>query len=378
MGLNSIGFALNSTTDDIKDIMDKLNIVIEGPLETTTFENAISNFIEENDIFFTKLENGTLITTGINFPITEEGFSVLSANDKKVTKFIYGETSGEYYFEYFENGNLLRSKHCSDTMEILESGKALEIEFKGLKNDELVLELISKTCGNDFFYIEPNTKTEKYKFVKGKPELNIINAKKENTNYIKNRNDKAVSKNRLVFYLLLTHVFLGIANLVSANIFFNKPFLSQITSYISLLFFAVIIGYFLLLRKNWMRLIVIILFIFSIPLSIFVLRFNSLLVNNILQLLSDGFIVYLLFKKDLKNLYKSKTKVDNNQIFEKITIKETFLILIGVIIVQIGASDFIFLLDLIPMGFISGIISGLFMILGIYLIKRTLKNNYYR
>lgn len=116
----------------------------------------------------------------------------------------------------------------------------------------------------------------------------------------------ALRKNRLIFFLILIHIFLGISNLITSNQFLNKSFDSQISSYVSLIIYAVF-GYFLLLRKNWMRVTFIVLFFISLPLSILSLRPNILFLNNLIQLGISTYIVVLLFKKDLKTLYTEKT-----------------------------------------------------------------------
>lgn len=114
MGINTIGFAISSKINHFNDIADRLNIIIDGPTSEVYFEEAISDSILEDDIYLTKLENGTLITTGRNFPFFGEDFSILSEHSTKFLKFAYGDTSGQYYFEYYENGNFLRSKYVSE------------------------------------------------------------------------------------------------------------------------------------------------------------------------------------------------------------------------------------------------------------------------
>lgn len=127
----------------------------------------------------------------------------------------------------------------------------------------------------------------------------------------------ALRKNRLIFFLILIHIFLGISNLITSNQLLNKSFDSQISSYVSLIIYGVF-GYFLLLRKNWMRVIFIALFFISLPLSILSLRPNILFLNNLIQLGLSTYIVILLFQKDIKALYTEKKykqqKPDNKNV----------------------------------------------------------------
>ena len=113
---------------------------------------------------------------------------------------------------------------------------------------------------------------------------------------------RAIQKNRLIFFLILIHIFLGISNLITSNIILGKSFDLQISSYVSLLIYG-FMGFFLLLRKNWMRVLFIVLFFISVPLSLLSLRPNILLINNLLQLGISTCVVILLFNKELKTLY---------------------------------------------------------------------------
>ena len=133
-------------------------------------------------------------------------------------------------------------------------------------------------------------------------------------------------------------------------------------------------GYFLLKRKNWMRIVFIVFYFISIPLTLISLKPNILFWNNLFQFIIDTIIIVLLFNKDVISLYKQKK---TEPAFEKISIKEILFLILGVTILQIGAADFILQIDIFKMGYLTGIISGIFIALGIYIIRRVLKKNYY-
>ncbi|MBA5791986.1 hypothetical protein H1R17_03655 [Flavobacterium sp. xlx-214] len=372
MGINTIGIAISAKINDLREITDKLNINIEGPIEENCFEEAISNNIEDDEIFFTQLKNGTLITMGANIPFFGEDFSALSEIGQKFSKFIYGDTSSQYYFEYYENKKLIREKYISEGDVQINEGKALPQEFAGLTDDELIMSVIYQTCGDDIFSIEPNVKSIKYKYKSGKPKP-INKVKHENIEVVDDKiYSKSLGKNRIIFFLVLLHIFLGVSNMITSNIFLNRPFYIQITNYITLFIFGVM-GYFLLKRKNWMRIVFIILYFISIPLTLISLKPNVLFWNNICQFIIDTLLIVLLFKKDIKALYKQKM---TNAPFEKISIKEVLYLILAVVIFQIGIV-YVVKIDVLKMGYLTGIISGILIVLSFYIVKKVLKKNYY-
>lgn len=374
MGVNTIGIAISSKVNDLKEITNKLNIVIEGPIEESDFEEAISNNIKDDEIFFTQLENGTLVNFGDDFPFFGEDFSVLSNIGQKFSKFIYGETSGQYYFEYYENNEFIRSKYFSEGIVQISEGVSLPQEFAGLSDDELIMSVIYQTCGDDIFSIEPGVKSIKYRYKSGKPAP-IKKTQTKDVKLVENKiHSKSSSKNRLVFFLVVIHIFLGVSNMITSNLFLDRPFHLQISNYITLVIFG-IMGYFLLKRKNWVRILFIIFYIISIPLTLIALKPNILFWNNLFQFIIDTIIIVLLFNKDVILLYKQKTT--EKTAFEKISIKEILSLILGIAVLQIGAADFILQTDIFRMGYLTGIISGIFIALGIYIIRRVLKKNYY-
>lgn len=374
MGVNTIGFAVSSKFNNLREITDKLNIIVDGPIEECIFEEAISNNSKDNEIYFTQLDSGTLVMVGLDFPFFGEDFSALSETSQKFTKFIYGETSGQYYFEYYENKEFRRSKYISEGIVETTEGKSLPQEFSGLADDELIMNVVYQTCGDDFFSIEPEVKSIKYRYKSGKPTP----IRKPQSKPIAAVEDitysKALNKNRIIFYLVLIHGFLGISNMITSNIFMNKPFSLQISSYILLLIFG-IMGYFLLKRKNWMRIIFIFLYFVSIPFSIIALKPNMLFPNMIVQFIVNTMIVVLLFKKDIITLYRQKTIETNS---DKISIKDILYLILGVAVFQLGAANIIHQMKILNMGFLTGIISGVLITLGLYIVIRVLRENYHR
>lgn len=378
MGINTIGFAISSKINHFNDIADRLNIIIDGPTSEVYFEEAISDSILEDGIYLTKLENGTLITTGRNFPFFGEDFSILSEHSTKFLKFAYGDTSGQYYFEYYENGKFLRSKYVSEGQIKTVEGNSLPMEFASFSEDELILEIMSQTCGEDIFTIKPNQKSLKYRYISGKPVTKeVVKPVAISVAVEDQKNNNASTKNRLIFLLVTVSIFLGISNIITSTVVLNKPFYLQITNLIYLFIFA-LMGYFLLKRKNWMRILVIVMYFISLPFNVLALKINVLLLNNILQFLLSTIITVILFGKDIKKIYTQRQLINPETNFEKISLKEISFLLLGVVLFQIGAADIIILFDLLNTGFVTGILSGILIVSGISILIITLKNNYHR
>ena len=165
MGINISGIASSIAAIELKQITDLLKIEISETFEERVFEEALSNNMADDDMYFTPTTKGCLITAGDKFSVLDLKMRQLTANNHKLLKFIIGETSTFYFFEYIENEKVLRRKLSIDYEVKLEKGKSLELEFLGMEDDELIDQLIEMSCGNSIFSIEPDTISYKYKFL---------------------------------------------------------------------------------------------------------------------------------------------------------------------------------------------------------------------
>jgi hypothetical protein len=164
MGMNIMGFATSINTNDLAEIAKKINIKISDKFGTWTLEEAMSD-IQADEICIAKTKNGSIILVGDEFPIMEIKLRPLSENENKVLRFMYGETSMVFLFEYQENGKVLRIKSVYNYETNAEKGKALEVEFSGIEIDEVIMELIQKVSGDDIFTMEPDHKVERYRYL---------------------------------------------------------------------------------------------------------------------------------------------------------------------------------------------------------------------
>jgi hypothetical protein len=185
MGLNLSGFATSIKTSDLSEIAKVLNIKISEQLGKFAFEEAISGFIEDDDIYITETRNGSIITVGMNFPIFETVMCPLSENENKLLRFIIGETSMIFFLEYHENGRTLRRKVVQDYDVVDEEGKTLEIEYSGEDIDEVIMQLIQHITGDDIYSLEPEHLSIKYKYLGKieKTEISIQDKEKSQLNH---------------------------------------------------------------------------------------------------------------------------------------------------------------------------------------------------
>lgn len=164
MGLNIMGFATSTKTDDLTEIAKKINIKVSEQFGTWTLEEAMSD-IEDDEMCIAKTENGSIILVGNNFPILETKLLPLSANGNKVLRFMFGETSMVFVFEYQEDGKSLRVKSVHNYEVQLEKGKAFDIEYSGIETDEVIIELMRQVSGDDIYTLEPNHQYVRYRYL---------------------------------------------------------------------------------------------------------------------------------------------------------------------------------------------------------------------
>jgi len=185
MGVNIMGFATSIKTNDLTEIAKKINIKISEKFGSWTLEQAMSD-IQADELCFIKTENGAIILVGDAFPIMETKLRPLSENENKVLRFMYGETSMVFLFEYQENGKVLRIKSVYNYETNAEKGKTLEIEFSGIEIEEVIAELIQKVSGDNIFALELDYKVQRYRYlgkVENKESLSTTNIENQINHY---------------------------------------------------------------------------------------------------------------------------------------------------------------------------------------------------
>jgi len=171
MGLNIQGIATSLKGASLSEIAEIINIEVSEKLSDCTFEEALSNSTAADDIYLVRTSNGAIILAGEGFPVMEVPMSVLSKNQNKLVKFLYGETAMVFYFEYSVNGAILRRTLVVEGETSHNAGKTLDIEHSGIDVDEVITDLMLQVSGDDIHTIELNHPSEKYRYL-GRKETN--------------------------------------------------------------------------------------------------------------------------------------------------------------------------------------------------------------
>lgn len=185
-----MGFATSIKTDNLIEIAKKINIKVSEKIGTWTFEEALTD-IAADEICISKTSNGSIILVGDEFPILETKLRPLSENGNKLLRFMYGETSMVFLFEYQHDGKVLRMKSVHNYEPNGEKGKALEIEFSGMEADEVIMSLIQQVSGDDIYTLEPDHVSIKYKYLGDieniESPLTTINEQKQTDSKLTNK-----------------------------------------------------------------------------------------------------------------------------------------------------------------------------------------------
>lgn len=189
MGLNIMGFATSIKTDDLTEIAKKINIKVSEQFGTWTLEEAMSD-IEDDEMCIAKTENGSIILVGNNFPILETKLLPLSANGNKVLRFMFGETSMIFVFEYQKDGKSLRIKSVHNYEVQLEKGKAFDIEYSGIETDEVIIELMQQVSGDDIYTLEPDHQCVRYRYLGKIEDVKKSLTTNENKEIVKNNSSE--------------------------------------------------------------------------------------------------------------------------------------------------------------------------------------------
>lgn len=165
MGLNVRGVATSIKTDNIIELTTLMGLDTPIKVETTYFENAISNEIEGNEIFLTVTKNGIILLFGDEMSTEETSLDAFSENGKALS-FMISETGMFFGFDYYENGELLRSVVNLEGENVQEEGDPLEIEENKDDYIEIICSIMEDVCGGSIYSVEPNQKAVRYKIVR--------------------------------------------------------------------------------------------------------------------------------------------------------------------------------------------------------------------
>ena len=159
-----MGFATSIKTNDLEKLTKKLDWKISQRIGVRIFEEALTE-IESDEICIAETSNGSIILVGDDVPLFDSSIAAISDEKNRVIKFMYGETSMVFVFEYYEDGKFLREKAVVEYEVNFERGRSLEIEFSGLEVDEQINVIMSQVSGDDLNTIEPDHTCIRYKIL---------------------------------------------------------------------------------------------------------------------------------------------------------------------------------------------------------------------
>jgi hypothetical protein len=161
MGFNVQGIATSLKTKNIATFIPHLEREKATDGEMSYLEAATSSHIEDNDVYIIPAENGTILTAGFGIPIYDVSLEELSINGKAL-KYMVGETAMMFVFDYYENGELIRSVSNHNGRNMQEKGEPLAIEKSETDFTEIIFTLMQEVTGDSIYTLEPDAKAEKY------------------------------------------------------------------------------------------------------------------------------------------------------------------------------------------------------------------------
>ena len=101
------------------------------------------------------------MTAGLDVPVDNVSFEKLSINGKAL-RFMIEETSMVFMYDYYENGELIRSVVNQEDMNVQEEGEPLDIEETETDCTAIITHLMALVTGESINTLALNTPSEKY------------------------------------------------------------------------------------------------------------------------------------------------------------------------------------------------------------------------
>lgn len=164
MGFNIIGVAVDKKFADKGKLCQDLKIGQVQLVETDeVFENAISSYeMEDDSVFITETEQGTLLTFGTGIDIAAIRIDHISEGGNALL-FIIGDTVGMYLLFFASNGKVIRYLEYNDGERRKDQGKPLPAEIDSQETDGAIFDLIGQLLGVSFWSLEPDITSSLYK-----------------------------------------------------------------------------------------------------------------------------------------------------------------------------------------------------------------------
>ena len=158
MGWKLTGIVINKSYDkNIIGLFDLLDILDFDLVKDSTFEEEISQILENDKLSIGFFGSGTFLSTGIELMTNEEVLKKASSN-QNLLAFYVNETTSTYCFDYFSNGQYLRRKWISYSDNNIDSnsnfGDKIQIEKDEEDDMEIIFKLIGQLLGKGFYEID--------------------------------------------------------------------------------------------------------------------------------------------------------------------------------------------------------------------------------
>jgi hypothetical protein len=158
---NVQGIATSFKIKNVAIFATQMRVDISKSSKNSVFEYAISSEIGDNEIFVTEMSNGTILTVGNCVYIDEILLYEISKNGR-VLSFIISESSNIFTFDYYKNGELIRSVQKLGDDNFYEVGDPFEIEETETDYTEIIFRLIQDVAGDSFDTFALDNQSDKY------------------------------------------------------------------------------------------------------------------------------------------------------------------------------------------------------------------------
>ena len=161
MVYNFQGIAISKNYASIEDLTTKLGIPKITQIGVSNFQNVTSSNMEDNELYATVLDIGTILTFGLDLDIQMLYLDEVS-KDGSALRFLISESSQVYALEYILNGVSERTIMVAEGENKFEQGKPLEYESDNIDIQQLILKIIGEVVGQNFSSIEPEKTSTRF------------------------------------------------------------------------------------------------------------------------------------------------------------------------------------------------------------------------
>jgi len=179
MGWKLTGIVIDKNFEnDLVELFTLLELTDFDLERETTFEEEITQMLEDENVAIGFFGKGTYLSTGVTL-VTNDELLKNASKDVSILAFYVNETTSTYCFEFYSDGNYLRRKWVSYSDKNIDSsenfGDLLPSEKEEEDDLEIIFKLITSLLGKNFYEIEEDE--QMFRFTK----INATEIVKEKT-----------------------------------------------------------------------------------------------------------------------------------------------------------------------------------------------------